>query len=291
MKTKFWILLFSICLTLFTVYTLLDTFVISRTYVAEVSEAEEGLFHAVKTEETQTRTYWNGNVSISLSTWTVNNSAVYVADVQLSSVKYLKTAFAFDSFGKNLEQTTSEIAAEHEAVFAINGDNYGTQENGFVIRNGVVYREKGNRTKVLCIYNDGTMKIENPKEVTAKELADQGAWQVFSFGPALVDDDEIAVQSYSEVKFAKASNPRTAIGMIGKLHYLFVVSDGRTDESSGLTLLELAQFMQQLGAVVAYNLDGGGSSTMVLNDEVINQPTSSGRKIQEREVTDIIYIG
>ena len=56
-------------------------------------------------------------------------------------------------------------------------------------------------------------------------------------------------------------------------------------------MLALAQFMQELGACVAYNLDGGGSSTMVLNGEVINKPTSSGKRIQEREVSDILYIG
>ena len=71
---------------------------------------------------------------------------------------------------------------------------------------------------------------------------------------------------------------------------MFVVSDGRTDESEGLSLYELATFMQGLGVKEAYNLDGGGSSTMYFNGEVINNPTSNG-KIKEREVSDIVYIG
>ena len=50
--------------------------------------------------------------------------------------------------------------------------------------------------------------------------------------------------------------------MIDDLHYVFVVSDGRTEESEGLSLLELAEFMDSLGVKTAYNLDGGGSSTM-----------------------------
>jgi exopolysaccharide biosynthesis protein len=70
-----------------------------------------------------------------------------------------------------------------------------------------------------------------------------------------------------------------------------VVSDGRTDESQGLTLQELAQFMQKLGVKTAYNLDGGGSSTMYYNKEVVNNPTTSGRNISERKVSDIVYIG
>ena len=90
---------------------------------------------------------------------------------------------------------------------------------------------------------------------------------------------------------AKTGNPRTAIGIVGGLHYLFVVSDGRTDESAGLSLYELAELMQSLGAETAYNLDGGGSSTMYFNGRVINHPTTSGRSIKERNVSDIVYIG
>ena len=64
-----------------------------------------------------------------------------------------------------------------------------------------------------------------------------------------------------------ASNPRTAIGVIGELHYLFVVADGRTSESEGLSLYELAQIMQKYGCITAYNLDGGGSSTLYFRDK------------------------
>ena len=49
--------------------------------------------------------------------------------------------------------------------------------------------------------------------------------------------------------------------------------------------------MQSLGVVTAYNLDGGGSSTMYFNGEVVNNPTTSGRSIKERSVSDIVYIG
>ena len=88
-----------------------------------------------------------------------------------------------------------------------------------------------------------------------------------------------------------ASNPRTAIGVIDANHYVFVVSDGRTDESEGLSLSELAAFLQSLGVKTAYNLDGGGSSTLWYQGSVINNPTTSGNTIKERSVSDIVYIG
>ena len=189
-----------------------------------------------------------------------------------------------------MTQSTSEIAASNNAVLAVNGDYYGVQERGYVIRNGVLYREEAGENDVLCIYADGSMKVVDPSTATAQELLEQGVWQAFSFGPGLITDGEIDVALNTEVGKAKASNPRTAIGIIDDLHYVFVVSDGRSGESEGLSLYELASFMEQLGVQTAYNLDGGGSSTMVFQGEVVNNP-SSGFRDEEREVSDIVYIG
>ena len=122
-------------------------------------------------------------------------------------------------------------------------------------------------------------------------MLENGAVQILSFGPALITNRSIAVTENEEVGKAKSSNPRTAIGIIDDLHYVFVVSDGRTDESEGLSLYELAEFMESLGVETAYNLDGGGSSTMYFNGQVVNNPTTSGNSIKEREVSDIVYIG
>ncbi|MBP3781856.1 MAG: phosphodiester glycosidase family protein [Butyrivibrio sp.] len=227
--------------------------------------------------------------TITLSDYYQNGTKIYVADVTLSSARYLKTAFADDTYGKNVTATTSSIAEDNDAVLAINGDYYGVQESGYVIRNGVVYRSTANGSDVLCIYADGTMEVVNDAEYTAEELVSMGVWQAFTFGPALIENSEVAVDTNTEVDRAKTSNPRTAIGVIDANHFVFVVSDGRTDESEGLSLYELANFMKDLGVTTAYNLDGGGSSTMYFNGYVINNPTSGG-SIKERSVSDIVYI-
>ena len=143
----------------------------------------------------------------------------------------------------------------------------------------------------LVIYEDGSFEIISEETITAEELLEQGAQELLSFGPALIENGTIAVTEEDEVGKAMASNPRTAIGILDDLHYVFVVSDGRTEESEGLSLLELAEFMVGLGVKTAYNLDGGGSSTMYFNGEVINTPTTNGRSIKERSVSDIVYIG
>lgn len=126
-------------------------------------------------------------------------------------------------------------------------------------------------------------------DVFLESLKEKGVYNILSFGPALIDDGNISVSENEEVGKAMASNPRTAIGIIDDGHYVFVVSDGRTSESEGLSLYELANFMDSLGCTSAYNLDGGGSSTMYFNGKVINNPSNRGGV--ERSVSDIVYIG
>lgn len=256
-----------------------------------------------KTNTTETETYSDNqklsatsykdeNIKITITQYREYDSEIYVADVILSSPEYLKTALAKNTYGKNVTEKTSEIAKNNNSIFAVNGDYYGAQNKGYVIRGGVLYRNTASTdNEDLVIYNDGSFEIISENEITAEELLENGAKEVLSFGPALVEDGEIAVDENDEVGKAKASNPRTAIGIIDELHYVFVVSDGRTDESEGLSLYQLAQFMQVLNAKTAYNLDGGGSSTMYFNGEIINNPTTSGNSIKERSVSDIVYIG
>ncbi len=236
-------------------------------------------------------TYSDGNITVTLEEYRENDSTIYVADVQLTDSSYLKTALAQGSYGRNVTQKTSEIAESVDAVLAVNGDYYGAQEKGYVIRNGELYRDTAiDNQEDLVIYEDGSFGIINESDVTAQELIEKGAVQTLSFGPALVQNGKITVSQNEEVGQAMASNPRTAIGIIDDNHYVFVVSDGRTSESEGLSLYELAEFMDSLGAETAYNLDGGGSSTMYFNGSVVNN-TTGGMGNSERSVSDIVYIG
>ena len=203
--------------------------------------------------------------SITVTQYQEYDTAIYVADITVSSAEIIKTALADDTYGKNITAYTSTIASENQAVLAINGDYYGAQESGYVIRNGVAYRETSDGEDILVLYADGSMKVLDSDDVTVQELLDQGVWQAWSFGPGLLSDGEVTVGENTEVSRAMNSNPRTAIGQIDDNHYVFVVSDGRTDESKGLSLYELAEFMESLGCRTAYNLDGGGSSTMYFN--------------------------
>lgn len=221
---------------------------------------------------------------------------IYSADVRLKSLASLKTALAKDSYGTNITEFTSVIAKRKNAIFAVNGDTYGAQESGYVIRNGQLLRNIPSSRDGLAIYRDGSFEIINEKEVTANELVDKGAYQVFTFGPGLVQNGERLVDVNDEVAvFDKSGNQRCAIGIVDPLHYVFAVNDARITQpeeikSHNLYLWEMADYMIGLGAKTAYNLDGGGSATFYFNGEVLNNPTTDGRKITERGISDIVYV-
>ena len=276
-------------LIVLTTVAVLDVLVIRHPFREEAAitgVTEETLSEASKEAVSEIK----GN-RIEISTFRYCDTMVYVADVWIESPEMLMTAFAEDTYGRNIKAAVSEIAEDNEAVLAINGDFYGARNHGYVIRNGELYRTAGAGNEDLVIYKNGNFGIIQEDEISAEELLQNGAMHVFSFGPALLENGAITVSAETEVGRAMASNPRTAIGMIEPLHYVMVVSDGRTGESEGLSLEELAYFMQGLGVRTAYNLDGGGSSTMVYEGEVVNKPTTGGNRIHERSVSDIVYIG
>ena len=290
--------IFGLLLTASFSYSMLKTFVIAET-ISTVSSTNsssnaEAASKAAETATVTDTSYSDDNISVTLTEKTVSNTQVYIADVTVSSSEYLKTAFAQNTYGNNVTAKTSETAANNNAILAINGDYYGANTTGYVIRNGVVYRDtvrEDSSNGDLAIYKDGSFKIIYEDQVSADQLVKDGVVNLLAFGPSLVENGEIAVDTNSEVGQSMSSNPRTAIGIIDENHYIIIVSDGRTSESEGLSLYQMAEIMKSYGVKTAYNLDGGGSSTLYFNGQVINKPTTNGNTISERSVSDIVYIG
>ncbi len=282
-----------------------DRFLIEHVEISDVSAYEAENSTTTPTTESASATgtveggtYSDGETSVTVSevvTGSGDDTLTYfVADVVLADPTRLRSAFAKDQFGENITETTSGIAEDNDAVFAINGDYYGFRDSGIVIRNGVVYRDSPARTG-LAFSTDGTVRVYDETTTNADELLADGVWNTLSFGPAIVEDgaavdgiEDVEVDTNVGNHSIQGEQPRTAVGVIDENHLVFVVVDGRAEGySRGATLTELADIMTGLGAETAYNLDGGGSSTMYFNGEVVNQPSNGG----ERGTSDILYIG
>ncbi len=243
--------------------------------------------------------YQSDTVSITVRQYTSGSGSsaltYFVADVVVQDATTLRSAFADNKFGRNIIAATSEIAQENNAVFAINGDYYGFRTDGIEIRNGVIYRDQPARTG-LAFYRDGSMKIYNETQTSAEELLAEGVWNTLSFGPALVAGGEVAnfsgkvsIDANVGNHSIQGRNPRTGVGIIDANHFVFIVVDGRSrDYSQGVTLAQFAAMFKDLGCTEAYNIDGGGSSTMYFMGRVVNNPL--GRE-SERGTSDILFIG
>lgn len=278
-----------------------DRFLREKAQATEVT-ALEGEDAAVEVDSasavTTATSYESTTASISLESRTSGSGdealAWFVASVAVTDAKVVRSAFAEDTFGENITETPSTIASAHDAVLAINGDYYGFRSTGIVLRNGVVHRDEPVRD-ALVLYTDGRVEIVDETTTSAQELLEDGAWNVLSFGPAVVVDaavpdgiEDVEIDTNIGNHSIQGQQPRTAVGARENGDLVLMVVDGRAEGySRGATLPELGQLLLDEGCVTGYNLDGGGSSTMLFDGELVNRPRGG---TEERATSDILYV-
>lgn len=211
----------------------------------------------------------------------------YVADIYVADIGCLASYVENDSYESYVTTPALELAELAGAIVSINGDYCNAQaQSGFFVRNGTVYQqEELPRCDIAVLYTDGSLETYAPGEYTVEEILERQPWQVWKFGPELLDGAGQPLESFNTSSAIEAANPRSALGYYEPGHYCFVVSEGRLrDGGYGLTMAELAQIFSDLGCKSAYNLDGGDSACMVFQGEVCN--IRSG----QRELGDILLI-
>ena len=258
----------------------------------------EGLKIKIFKETIKTKKYSNDKTRYQLM-----DTIVYSADVRITDLNTFHTSFAYrndkPTFQYNVFSTTSEIATKRGAVFAISGDNCAAREKGYVVRNGSkavrsTASDRSVKREDLVVWGDGSFGTFYENDVPLDDIVNNplGAWQVFSFGPALDKEGEGCVDTFDEIndKTSTLGNQRCSIGIIEPFHYFMAVCDGRLKDSYGMSLFEMGSYMKEKGSKIAYNLDGGGSATIWYQGKVLNRPNTNGeRDLEEREISDIIF--
>ena len=211
------------------------------------------------------------------------SAVYYIADIYLSDVFQFGTVLAKDKYGSGLRENISAMAQRSGAILAITGDTYGNQDSGIVIRNGIVHRQEKSSFDICVLYYDGSMRTFSPEAFSLEEAIADGAYQAWSFGPLLLDENgnPIPDKELNTSRNIRRANPRAGIGYYEPGHYCFVVVDGRTDDASGLTLEQFSQLFADLGCKSAYNMDGGRSAIICFNNHVLNDPYKGGRSVSD----------
>ncbi|MDO4543243.1 MAG: phosphodiester glycosidase family protein [Clostridia bacterium] len=194
-------------------------------------------------------------------------------------------AFAAQDFTMKTTALPAKIARQNDAVFAQTGDYIGHRGNrkGVMIRQGQLLYDE-NKTSTMAFFPDGTMRVFFQEEaITAEELLAEGVSDSFSFWPVLIKDGAFTdnLMEYSEYR----PTSRSAIGMAEPYHFISVV----THCQYGMTYIDLAQQFLDYGCTVAYNLDGGNSTSMVFMGESISRVRYNyNEMIGQRSVSDVL---
>ena len=215
--------------------------------------------------------------------------------IKIADPSQLRTAMSNDSYDDPATVAATTIAKSVNAVVALNGDYFKyNYDKGYVLRQGVFYRDALDGTWDSLIIDDrGDFHsvMEATSESMAAALAEleasgRSAMNVFTFGPVLIQDGKILREEYPpEMHYPTLATQRIAIFQLGELEYGIVEIDSDQGNGTGMNLGELARYILEIfpDCKMAYNLDGGGSTHLILNGRQIHKTVSG------RAVCDIIY--
>ena len=232
--------------------------------------------------------YHDDSIDIRVESFRDYDTTIMAVYITLTDVSQLRTSMA-GRYPSKSETPVHTLARRAQAVAAINGDYVSFHDDGIVVRNGVLYRNKPNINRdTLIIDWNGDVTILSPTTKEAWEHLMSSALHAFCFGPGLVVDGKV-LDDVTDLKLNQGKDRKTqriAFCQLDHLQYLVLATEGPENKGSvGLTLLEMAELCGKMGVTNAYNLDGGSSSTVVLDNKKINS-LSSGKV---RPVGDCIW--
>lgn len=256
----------------------------------ELMDGQETLFSTDLEISPKSKVYYYLDETIMVITWKqlVDGSMYTISEVKIADPSQLRRFMADGEYGSSKKYYTSEMAPAVNAVTALSGDYYAFRDMGIVVYNGQVYRTEGQRLDSCFIDTNGDMHF-----VYANEMNDPAAIEAYvkekdirfslAFGPAMVDNGKLCdIPYYYRIGEIDTKNARAAFCQMGQLHYLLVTVNAEKPARRGQDVATFAKYLYEMGCINAYNLDGGQTATLVMNDKLISFT-------KERMISDIIY--
>ncbi len=234
--------------------------------------------------------YKSPEVSITIETCETTQDGhpvvYYVADIYVASIDNFVTKVANDDMSYYSTQNSAKLDKDAKAILSICGDFLTYQKGGFMMRNGEIYVDDHNLNSICVLYSDGEMETYDGKAYKIDTIKENDPVQVWSFGPALLDENGQTRSKYTVSSTVAQRNPRSAVGYYEPGHYCFVVVDGRQKHSAGIKIPQLASIFEELGCKAAYNLDGGGSAVMMFDHKTYSKQSNGA----DRKLGDLLVI-
>ena len=236
------------------------------------------------------RYYYDETIFVVVWREIVDNSVYTVAEVKLAHPSQFRRFLAGGEFGSDKQYVTTEMAASVNAVLASSGDFYGYRKYGIVTYEGELRRFEGEKVDTCYITETGDLLFTYRNQIATEEEAkkfieDNKVRFSLAFGPVLLDNGELMVPSDYELGQIDGTYSRAAICQWDDLHYLVVNTCQEQSYIKRHKVRFFAEFIQSLGCKKAYALDGGQTTAIVMNDELVTLPDYK----TQRKISDIIY--
>lgn len=220
----------------------------------------------------------------------VDNTAFTFAEVKLLHPSQFRRHLSGGKFGSGKLSLTSEMTQHVNAVLGCSADYYSYRRRGLTIVDGQVEKYVTGLPDTCYINADGDLILERDQNFAdmdaVQAYADENDIQFsLSFGPILVKDGENICPKNYDLGEVKERYSRAAICQMDKLHYLYIAAGMEGSASGLMTMRTFSNHVAETGCRQAYALDGGQTTTIVLNNEVINHVNYGS----ERKISDIIY--
>lgn len=238
--------------------------------------------------------YKDESIHVTVTSGKYKKQNVMCIRVKIEDPTQLRTAMTNDNYDEKVYAQVKAIAKKKNAVLALNGDFFKYEEHyGYLVREGVLYRDRASADHdILLIDEQGDFHVvptptDDAIHSFVQELEGQGHTVInsFNFGPTLCMDGKALENINTSIYQGRYKMMRLAIGQLGPLEYAVYWCYGLSDATKGLSLPDFAAYIAEVTpeVQVAYNLDGGGSTRIVLLDKELHK--NPGR----RDICDIVY--
>ncbi|SCX87369.1 Predicted protein [Lachnospiraceae bacterium XPB1003] len=213
-----------------------------------------------------------------------------VSEVIIADPSQLRRKLAGDTFGYPVQQPATALAAESNAVFALNADYYKFRYNGICVYQRQLYRCEMKTVDTCYFDENGNMLFSRAGQFSSEDevkkfIDDNNVLFSVSFGPILVDNGEICETKTYPLGNINENYSRSSFGQIDELHYLMVTINRTGGHEEGGRIANSAIIMHDFGCEKAYALDGGQTAEHIMDKHFVSHVDWS----EERMVSDIIY--
>ncbi len=197
--------------------------------------------------------------------------AYYIAHIYMREIDSYRSGFGSVRINGRDTIDACVMARNYRAVLGMTGDNllHSDYNRGMMLRDGRIFRNQ-TQVSVMALTEDLSMRIYFKKDPAMLNEIEEGTQDTYAFGPPLVLNGVVC--EGIELDRVARINPRAGLGLVEPGHFVAIVADGRLPHySHGMMLPDFAQLFIDEGCLMAYNLDGGASATMVFMGEYINK--------------------